>query len=77
MRGMERAFKKLKKKFPGRDVSVELHYKSWSDIPNYYAYAGGMGSTISELHSTPDSAVDSVIKRKEEMAKLDKEEKAL
>ncbi len=63
------AFEELKKEFPGDSVSVQLHYETWREEPNYYAYAESVGSTITENHPTVDSAINSIIRRKEEREK--------
>ena len=68
------AFEKLKKLFPGEDVSLECKYSSWTPHPFYYAYASGLHenpgtSTTCTSHLTPEDAVNDLISLRKEVTK--------
>ena len=56
------AFERLKKAFPGKDVSLTNQYTSWRKGPTYYATVNDLGSTCGDVSKTADEAVDLMIK---------------
>ena len=60
------AFEKLKKAFPGKDISLTSQYCTWRKECTYYATVNDVGSTFGEVTSTADEAVDLMTKIKEE-----------
>ena len=68
-----KAFERLKRLLPGRDVSLEIMYKSWIRDFYYETYLAGLESEDASFGKgdTADAAVDDLIaKRKEVLDKL-------
>lgn len=74
------AFEKLKKAFPGHNVSLENSLRSWYNEHYYQAYDAGVGPGDGEFGKgkTANEAVENLInKRKEELDNKQAEKESL
>jgi len=75
-----KAYERLRKVFPGCNVSLDCRHESWYPKPYYRAYADssdGVGGSFGQ-GDTPNEAIDNLIRRKEELKQkmIDEKENA-